>query len=229
MKRVSSAAVLVLAMLGVAAPALAEEGADHGLGLSAGVVGGTNGLGLEAGYRFSRHFGVRANSGDYKYDHSEVSDDFDVDGNIKLKSIGALLDIYPFGGSFRLSVGMRSNDTAFRADAVPTTATVEVGDDTYTQAEVGTLTGTVGFKKSAPMVALGWGGKFKTGLHFGIEVGVVVQGNPQINATSNGSLASDPLFRASLDDQLAEWQQDINDNKYSKYWPVVQLHLMYRF
>jgi hypothetical protein len=198
MKRFSNAAVLVLAMLGVAAPALAEESADHGLGLAAGVVVGTNGLGLEA-------------------------------GNIKLKSVGALLDIYPFGGSFRLSVGMRSNKNAFRADAVPTTATVEVGDDTYTQAEVGTLTGTVGFKKSAPMVSLGWGGKFKTGLHFGVEVGVVVQGNPQINASSDGTLATNPVFQQSLDDQLAEWRQDIKDNKYSRYWPVVQLHLMYRF
>jgi hypothetical protein len=140
--------------------------------------------------------------------------------------VGALLDIYPFGGSFRLSVGMRSNKNEFGGEATPNTATVEVGDDTYTQDQVGTLTGDAKFKKNAPTVTIGWGGKFKTGLHFGFELGVVAQGSPKISASSDGTLASNPAFQQSLADQVDEWEHD--SRKY-KLWPVIQAHLSYSF
>jgi hypothetical protein len=225
MKLVSKAALLAVSVMGLSAPALAEDG-DHGLGVSVGVTGGTNGLGVEAGYRFSNHFGVRANTGNYNYDKDFDSNDFDITGKAKLKSVGALLDIYPFGGSFRLSVGMRSNKNEFGGDATPNAATVEVGGDTYTQDEVGVLTGGAKFKKNAPTVTIGWGGKFKTGLHFGFELGVVAQGSPKLSASSSGTLANNQVFKDSLADQLAEWEDDAKDYK---LWPVIQAHLSYSF
>jgi hypothetical protein len=226
MLRATTMASLMAVALGCAAPALADEGVDHGLGLSVGAIGGTNGLGLEVGYRLTNHFGVRANYASYNYSKSTDSGDFDIDGKARLKSSGLLLDVFPFGGSFRLSVGMRSNKNRFAGIATPTTATVDVGGDTYTASQVGTLTGEAGFKKNSPTATLGWGGKFKTGLHFGFEVGVVAQGSPKLSATSSGSLASNPTFQSSLNDQLAEWEDDSKDYK---LWPVIQLHLSYRF
>ncbi len=226
MLRAKMTAALALAALGSAVPALAEESPNHGLGLSLGVNGGTNGLGVEAGYRLNGYFGVRANSGNYTYNKNADSGDFSIEGKAKLKSLGALVDIFPFGGSFRLSVGVRNNKNEFGGVATPTTATVEVGDDTYTQAQVGDLTGSAKFKKYSPTATLGWGGNFKTGLHFGFEIGVVAQGSPKLSATSSGTLASNPTFQASLADQLSEWEDDSKDYK---LWPVIQLNLMYRF
>lgn len=219
------ALALIAGTLCCIAPAMAEE-AEQGSGFSVGLTGGTNGLGLEAGYRFNSRFGVRANATNYKYDKTLDSADFDIDGKARLKSVGALVDLYPFGGSFRISAGMRSNKNRFGGIASPIGSTVDLGDDTYTAAEVGDLTGTVRFKKTVPTATLGWGGKFKTGLHFGVELGVVAQGSAQLSATSSGTLASDPAFQTDLDDKLAEWEDDAKDYK---LWPVIQVHLLYRF
>ncbi len=224
MFRKGNVVVLMLAALGCSTAALAAD--DSGTGFSVGVTGGTLGLGLEAGYRFSDRLGVRANGDSYNYDKTVTSGDFDIDGKAKLKSIGVAVDFYPFGGSFRVSAGLRSNKNRFGGDATPNTASVEVGGDLYTQSEVGVLTGSARFKKTAPSLSVGWGGKFKTGVHFGVDLGVVAQGSPKLAASSNGSLASNPTFQASLDDQLAEWQSDVKDYK---LWPIIQLHLAYRF
>lgn len=223
----ASKTIVVFALLTCAAPVMsAEESDDHGLGVSVGLTGGTNGLGLEAGYRFTRFVGVRANTGNYKYDKTVDSDDFTIDGKARLKSFGALVDLYPFGGSFHVSAGLRSNKNRFAGIATPDGATVELNGEDYTAAEVGQLSGTASFKKSAPTFTLGWSGKFRKGLHFGAELGVVAQGSPQLAATSSGTLANDPTFRADLDEKLAEWEDDAKDYK---FWPVIQLHLAYRF
>jgi hypothetical protein len=137
-----------------------------------------------------------------------------------------MVDFYPLGGSFRVSVGMRSNKNHFAGMGTPLGATVDVGGDSYSAAQVGVLTGDAKFKKSAPTVTVGWGGSFKTGIHFGVDLGVVAQGSPKLSASSSGTLASDPIFQASLDEQLATWQDDVKDYK---LWPVIQLHLAYRF
>jgi len=229
MLRKTSLVVLLLAAVGASAPVLAADGDDAGMGFSVGVTGGTLGLGLEAGYRFNRMVGVRANAVSYNADETVEEEDFDIDGKAKLKSMGVAVDIYPFGGSFRVSAGLRSNKNKFSGVASPNAATVEVGSDIYTAAEVGNLTGSADFKKSAPTLSVGWGGKFKTGLHFGVDAGLVFQGHPKLAATSDGSLSGNPTFQQSLDDQLAEWQADVDDEKYAKYWPIIQLHLSYRF
>jgi hypothetical protein len=220
-----SAMALVAGVLCWGAPAMAGE-AGEASGLSLGVIGGTNGLGVEAGYRFNSRIGVRGNATSFKYDKTVDSDDFEIDGNARLKSFGALVDLYPFGGSFRISAGMRSNSNRFGGIATPTGSTVELGDNTYTAAQVGDLTGTVKFRKSAPTATLGWGGKMKTGLHFGFELGVVAQGSARLAASSNGTLAGNPTFQADLDDKLAEWEDDAKDYK---LWPVIQVGLKYRF
>ena len=88
--------------------------------------------GAGGGYRFTEFFGLRANSGDYSYNHSVDSSDFNIDGKAKLKSIGVLADFYPFGGSFRISAGLRSNNNRFAGVAAPAGSTVDIGGDTYT-------------------------------------------------------------------------------------------------
>jgi hypothetical protein len=226
MLRTGNVVVLMFAALCCSAPALAADGDDHGLGLSVGVTGGTYGLGLEAGYRFNGRFGVRANAASYDDDETTTSSGFDIDGKAKLESLGAAVDFYPFGGSFRVSLGLRSNKNRFSGLGTPAGATVDVGGDTYTAAEVGVLTGSADFKKTAPTLTVGWGGKFRTGVHFGVDLGLMAQGSPRLAAASSGTLASNPTFQSSLDDQLAEWQDDVKDYK---YWPVIQMHLLYRF
>jgi len=219
----AKAAAVALLVLGVvpAGVSAAEGGQWH-----VGVSGGTLGISPEVGYRFGGHGGLRLNGGFYDYDRSEEIDDIDYDGTLKLSSVGLMADWYPFGGSFRLSAGARSNGNKIDLTAVPTT-NVEIGDATFTPAEVGTLTGGVKFKDFTPALTLGWGGKLGKGFTMGFEAGVLLQGSPKFNlAASGGVLANDPDFLAELENERRQAEEDAED---FKLWPVIQLHFAWRF
>ncbi len=213
---------LVAAALFHPAGAAAAEGGNWSVGVS----GGTIGISPEIGYRFNRAMGVRVNGGFFDYDRNEEIDDIGYDGTLKLKSFGAMADLYPFGGSFRISAGLRSSKNRIDLSAVPT-ANVEIGDGVFTPAEVGQLDGRVTFKKMNPAVTVGWGGKLKRGFSVGFEAGVMMQGSPKMSlAASGGTLSNDPTFQQELEDERARAEEDAED---FKLWPVLQLHLKYRF
>jgi hypothetical protein len=219
--RAAASAVAILAMLG-AGSAMAAEGGIWSVGVS----GGTLGVSPEVGYRFGEHGGLRLNGGFLDYDRSEEIDDIDYDGTLKLKSVGLMADWYPFGGSFRISGGARSSKNRIDLAAEPT-ASIEIGDDTFTPQEVGRLDGRVDFKNFAPTVTLGWGGKFRSGFTMGFELGVMMQGSPQLSLeASGGTLSNDPGFQAELEAERQEAEEDAED---FKLWPVLQLHFSYRF
>jgi hypothetical protein len=190
-----------------------------------GVSGGTNGIAPEIGYR-GEHFGVRANGGFLDYSRTENIDDIDYDGKLKLNSVGLLADWFPFAGGFRLSAGARSNGNKVDLHATPT-ANLQIGDVTYTPAQVGNLDGRVDFKSLSPTLTLGYGGKLGSGFTLGFEAGVVMQGAPKIRlASSGGTLSSNALFLAELEQGRQQAEDDASD---FKFWPVVQVHFLYRF
>jgi hypothetical protein len=222
--RAAAIAGVMLASIGFAAGAAAAEEEQQSQ-VRIGVSGGTLGISPEIGWR-SKHIGVRANGGFFEYDRSENIDDIDYDGTLKLNSFGGLVDIFPFGGSFRLSLGARSNSNKVDLLATPTTS-VEIGDVTYTPAQIGNLSGRVEFKKFSPTASIGWGGKLRDGFTIGFELGVVSQGSPKIDLVSTGgTLSGNATFLAELEQERLQAEDDASD---FKFWPVVQLHLMYRF
>lgn len=222
MIRAGVAAGVVFAGCLAAAPAAQAEG-NFALGIS----GGTLGIGPELSYRFNRALGVRLSGGFYDYTHSDELDDVDYDAKLKLSNFGGTLDVYPFGGGFRLSVGARSNSNEIDLVGAPTTDT-EIGDDTYTPAQIGTLSGTIKTKKMAPVASIGYGGKLAKGFTVGFELGVYAQGSPRIEnlASTGGTLSTNPAFQAELDREEADIEDDADEYK---LWPILSLHLLYRF
>lgn len=219
MVSIRTAAVALLALGAV--PAMAAEGGQWHVGVG----GGTLGITPEVGYRFGSHAGVRVNGGFFDIDRDEEIDDIDYDASLKLSSIGVMADWYPFGGSFRLSAGARSNSNKLDLLATPTTSQ-EIGDQTYTPEQIGTLTGGVRFKDFAPALTLGWGGKLGKGFTVGFEAGVLFQGSPKLSLAANGGLlANDPTFLQELEKERREAEDDAD----FKLWPVLQLNFAWRF
>ncbi len=215
-----------LAMLAV--PAAAQDaGNDPASTVSVAVTAGTLGIGPEVGFRFADHIGIRGNATFLGVNADYDSDDITYDGKLKLKSFGAMVDVYPFGGSFRISGGARINKNYARLNATPTGSSVEVGDDVYTQAQVGTLTGRAEVKKFAPALTLGWSGSNRRGFMFGIEAGALFQGSVKVrDFTSTGTLQNNATFRASLEDERRDLQDDIDDYK---VYPILQASIGWRF
>lgn len=195
-------------------------------GFVAGVTAGSLGIGPEITYRLSDSLAVRANATFFGFNQNVDTDGVEYDGNLKLRSFGAMLDFHPFRGGFRISAGARINSNKVRLKATPTTS-VDIGDDTYTPAQIGVLSGDVEAKKFAPALTLGYGGGLTPGLKFGIEAGALFQGSPRVNRLqTTGTLASSATFQASLREEEREIEDDI---KRFKVYPILQISLGYRF
>jgi hypothetical protein len=228
-RSIAMTVVAAAALAGANTAFAADEAADDG-GFQVGVIGGTLGVGPELGYRINGLLGVRASAGFFNVNRDDEEDEYDYEAKVKLKSLGVTADIYPFGGSFRVSLGMRNNKNRVSASIMPT-EDIEIDGQEFDDAAVGTLNGEVRFKKMSPMLTIGWGGDLSSGLHFGFDIGVMKQGSPQVSVTNTGSLATDQSatgqqFRARLAQEVADAEEDAKDYK---FWPVVQLHLSYSF
>jgi len=224
MKTMWTVTVAAGLMLG-AAPALAQN-ADGGTHVRAAVTAGTMGIGPEVGVRFNDHLGVRAAAGFLSGSGHAESDGNKYDAKARLQSYGAMVDVHPFGGAFRLSAGARINRTRVDLGLTPS-GDVTVGEEEYTAAEIGRLTGRAAPKKVAPAVSLGWAGQNRRGFYFGAELGVLLQGAfklEQFRAT--GTLRDDPAFQAALERERVSLQKDVDK---VKVWPIAQLALGWRF
>lgn len=229
MKRIGVAALCAAL---VAGPALAQERAPAESGrVSFGVTAGTLGVGPEIGYRANQTIGVRANGGFLSLDHDFSADGIDYRGHAKLASGGVIVDLYPFGGGFRISGGARYNGNAGRLRATPNRPT-RIGSMIFTPQEIGTITGRADVREFAPQLTLGYGGSLRKGLSFNIEAGALFQGAVRIrDFTSNGSLATDQTVAGTTyRKELVKQRNDLQDkaNDYQVY-PILQVGLKYRF
>lgn len=125
-----SKTLIALALCCASTPAIAQDApVEEGAIVSAAVTGGTLGVGPELGVRFAKNVGVRASASFLSLGADFDSDDLEYDGDLKLKSFGAMVDLYPFGGSFRISGGARINKNRAEVRATPT-GTFELGNAT---------------------------------------------------------------------------------------------------
>lgn len=161
-----------------------------------------------------------------------LSHDFDNDGvtlaaQLKLRSVSAHLDWFPFGGGFHLSPGvMLYNGSEVNASAsVPGGDAFDLGKESLTSNPSNPLAGTaaVAFdRKVAPSMRLGWGnivprGNRRWSMPF--EIGVVFSQAPtaafnltgsacESDGTNCRNIATDPELQADV----REEQDQVNDD-----------------
>ena len=108
------------------------------------------------------------------------------------------------------------------------TANVEIGNQTFTPAQVGTLNMKGDLEDTAPFLGLGWDSSFDTkGLSFRFIAGAMFTGTPDVSLTaSGGTLSNDSNFQAQLAQEEQNLQSDVDDYE---IYPVVQLGLNWAF
>jgi hypothetical protein len=188
---------------------------------------GTLGLGGDLVVNLFRDVNFRAGIGVFSFDYDSTINGLDYQFNLDLRTFPLTIDWYPFHGAFHVSGGVIVNDTDLDYRAKSST-TVEVGDQTYTAAEAGTLLGSVDFKRVAPYAGIGWGNPFGQDNRWGLmlDLGVAFTGSPDVTLRATGSLASDPTFQSELRKEQQDIQDKVDDYK---FYPVVSLSLYYRF
>jgi hypothetical protein len=209
MKRYLASAAALLAF-GVAGAAQADT-----LGLGVAGKASTNGYGVEIGYRFNNYLAVRAGVDTGSYDYSATDSGIDYDYSLDFDNYPVLLDWHVFGGEFRLTGGIVSNNNKLTGRA---TGLLDIGGTPVNT----TATTDITFEKSSPYVGFGWAAlpSAKGGLGFSFDIGVLYHGSPTVRLTAPGASAVDiAAEEAALNEEFKDF----------KYWAVISLGIGYTF
>ena len=224
-KLVSAVAVCLLlsGMRGEGAQPAQATGSAGGVGATVKV--GTLGVGGELTLGLCDYAGIRLGANAFSYEPSTDTDEGKITGDLEWLSYGALLDIHPFGGGFRISGGGMLNKNKFKLRA-DLTKPVELNDREYSLSE---LHGQVTFEDFAPYLGIGYGNAVGADgrWHFSCDFGVMFQGEPKVDATAK---SSNPALQPAVDAALAQEVEDIKDDaKNFQYYPVISVGVSFRF
>lgn len=176
--------------------------------LKAGVPGVGGGLALPLG----PHFGLRADYlqlGERRERRTEDGIDYDVTAKA---ARGALLaDWFPFGGTFRFTLGATSNQYKIDLLASGAGGTLTIGNTTYNTSSADQFRVQVKFPTSTPYFGLGWGHGSGSGLRFSFDLGASV-GKATVSYQLSGPIASQ-ASQADIDAELAELRNGVGKVK----------------
>jgi hypothetical protein len=175
-------------------------------------------------WRFSDHFGLRGGFNRFGYKTSEDLDDVSYSLKLKMQSQPLLLDVHPWSErSFRLSFGVLFNQNQFSASANPT-ADVEIGNTTYTPAQVGSLNLSVKQRAVSPYLGMGGNLFYFDSTHqwaFTHEVGVAWTGKPKVSLSASGAVP-----QADLENERQKISDDISK---LVILPIIKFGINYSF
>lgn len=220
--------VAAMAIAGAAALFGAEAARAEGAGLSLTGRVGSPGFGLELSKSVTPRANLRCGLNFLGYGRDldadlaagSVAAPIHFDGELRLKTVGLLADLYASKG-FHLTGGVIYNRSTIRVDARPV-APIVINDQSYTPDEIGTLTGTAKLGRQwAPYAGIGFGnpGTSAGRVSFVFDLGVIFQGQPHLTLAASGAAAAGR--DADIDAAAELVNSDHFDKSYLKYYPVV--------
>ena len=208
-----------------AGSALAQSSAP---GVAVGATAGTSGVGLDVQVKLGPIFTLRGSLDRLTWGADESYDGIDYQGDFAFDTVGGFIDMHPLATGFLISGGAYVGDRDIALAATPT-GPVEIGGQTWTPGQVGTLNGAIKLSGVAPFLGLGWDDTFYRSGRWGFRAiaGVAWSDAPEVALTSTGgSLSNDPNFQARLRDE----SQAISDEAEGYgLFPVIQVGLNYKF
>lgn len=195
---------------------------------------GTLGLGAELDIALTDSLGARIGLNSYSYQYNANSSTVNYDFHLKLQTVSALADWYPFDdSSFRTSVGVMYNNNKVNLTGQPTGGTYTINGNTYSSTDVGSLQGTMSFNKVAPYIGIGWGkpAPYNRGWGMTTDFGVLIQGSPKTSlvATCGSAIAGTASCTQLQSDAAAENTKLQNDLGNFKLWPVASIGISYQW
>ena len=189
----------------------------------------TLGAGLEVAKGFTPHFGLRAGFNYFSYGYDATESDVSYELDLELKSFGILADWHPFKGAFRLSGGLLINGNGLDGSAKPS-GTFDIGDTTYTNAQINSLDLEISYNTVAPYFGLGWDSTFgdQDNWGFAFDLGLIYSGSPEAILNINHNLTG--VAKSTLEAEKAKEQNNLQEDLDSlKWWPVISAGLVYQF
>lgn len=209
-------AVPWLALAGTAA-------ADNDFGV--GIRAGTLGAGVEASWQPLPYLDLRIGGNAFEYDDSGSQAGINYDSTLTLENYYGTVNLHFPLSPMRLTAGAYANGNELNLVGQPFT-TVEIGGNTYTAAEAGTLSSSSIFPSSAPYLGVGLDFTLIGRIGINFDFGLLWQGEPEVSLSANGTLATDPEFQQALERERLELEQEVSD---LKAWPVLAIGFVVNF
>lgn len=205
--------------LALAASAVMPHGVEaQRLGIGGRV--GSLGVGPEVAVGLGERVVVRGGMGLMPVEPSITLSDIDVTFELpSWYTVG--VDVY-VTGAMRLGAGFlfKSDDPRFTGVF---TSDQDIGGQTFTPQEIGTLVAVIDSEGQVPYVLLGFGNHTAPGVGLFLDLGVAFLGAPDFRlSTEGGTLPDDSgALRTALDAEAAEFEQDAG--RYLELWPILSL------
>ena len=204
-------------------PAASAE-MDYHLGFRIAPRVSTLGGGIEVAKGLSPRFGLRGGFNYFTYQYGATEDDVSYELDLELKSFGVFADYHPFKGSFRISGGLLLNGNGLSGKAKPS-GSFDIGDKTYTAAEINSINLDVSYNSVAPYLGLGWDTTFGDHEHWGFtfDVGLIYSGAAKVKLLIDGTPSDLEVQRQKEERDL---QEELNN---LEWWPVLSAGIVYQF
>lgn len=222
MPRIPVLTVALLSLLAVAPPLHAMQ-----RGISVGARVGTLGIGADVAAPVGNQIAIRGGAGLLGFD-MDMTGRFGLADN-RTAELSLPQAFYTVGAEFSIlglragaGILIKSGDPSYRI-TLDRGATIDIGANTYTEPEVGTLTTTYSWSSGAPYIQIGLGSLTSSGFGFVIDVGAVLLNDSSFSMTAGGDeavLAS----RQFLDDLRLE-EREVRDDAggWADFWPIVSV------
>ena len=221
-------------------------------GLAIGVKFGLAGIGFDVATPLIHQWiNLRGGASFITYTPSTITvDNVNVNGTIKFQNSAAMVDVFPFHGSFRLSAGATIyNNTGLTAALnVPTGQSIDFGGTTYYSEPYNAVTNpngpiagtgvfTFGGNKAVPRTTIGFGNMLpkKGHIRFEAEIGVQYFSAPTVVYNISGTGCTTyvagfysncgPIPPANVLSEQTKLQNDLTD---LKFFPILSFGLSYK-
>jgi hypothetical protein len=191
-------------------------------GVGLGVRAGTLGVGAEGAVGLNNRLVVRGGIGLMPWEPEQDIDGITYGLNLPDTWYTVGLDVY-LAGPLRVGAGVlyKPDDPSLTARL---STSADIGGETYTPEQVGTLTATLQARRKAPFLTLGFGRHDSPGLGLSLDLGVAFLGAPEFTLTAeDGTLVGDPAFEANLRGEEIHMENDAGP--LLQYWPILNLGL----
>jgi hypothetical protein len=219
---ISKSALLMLALL-----AANTASADFGVGLKAGTLG----LGVEGRWNALPWLDVRVGVNSFEYDDDGSQAGVSYDATFSLDSFYATGNFrFPLS-PFRVTAGIVSNGNEFAMVSQDSgDVFIDIGDDTFNTADVGTLQSVTSFSDTAPYVGVGYDFEIFGKVGLNLDFGVLWQGEPEVTLEATGLDTAPPAVQTALAVELENERLELEDEMSDfKAWPVLSIGFVYNF
>lgn len=205
---------------------------------------GLGGLGVDVATPLATKVNLRLSASFLNYSSGVTADGIPLNATVKLRSVGAGVELFPYRSSFHITPGFtmyNGNQGGAVTNIMP--GSVFTVDDTAYMSDVadpvhGTFNMNLGYKV-APSLTVGFGNMLRRDSHWSVPVDLGFQyiGQPRLilamtgstcdpNGTSCDTIASDPTAQANLTDEQNKINTEISP---LRFYPILKIGLSYRF